>query len=524
MREHVSQSKKATTASFSIPSLKHRIPGFGSDSSQASPQAVPLVQPLHKPLTHDISRIPLRNPQAKLSISQPGDKYEQEADAIASQVLSMSTMQPEIGTPEQTHSQIPSQPRTAGITPLVQHKAMPQSDRSLQATSDFESRLNKTKSGGSPFPSEVQTFIGDALGRDFSDRRAHTDSEAVQMNKELGSEAFASGKHIYYGKGNSPKKDFLTVHEGVHTFQQSGGAVQRSPSTVQLSPVSGGTSNFNLSNYTIPKYFSEESALFSVKQKFKSSSFSKQQLIEHIKQRFRTRDSQEVPLDEINLCIQRWEQQEEIWSQNGENYILPKEHNELIAPHIVPNQANRVLLVGEGNFSFALSLAKQVKSHQVQNIVATSYDSETEVKQKYADANDNISKLQNGQVQVLHQVDATNLNPNLGLFSSIVFNFPFVSGDRPGAVSRNVEMLQGFFNSAVQFLEPGGKIFLTTKPYWIARFKPKNLGESAGLRINNPSEIEFNAENFPGYEHRQTHQDEAAADAEKATTLIFEKI
>ena len=87
MREHVSQSKKATTASFSIPSLKHRIPGFGLDSPQASPQAVPLVQPLHKPLTHDISRIPLRNPQAKLSISQPGDKYEQEADSVAQQVM-----------------------------------------------------------------------------------------------------------------------------------------------------------------------------------------------------------------------------------------------------------------------------------------------------------------------------------------------------------------------------------------------------------------------------------------------------
>ncbi|MEH1892042.1 MAG: hypothetical protein V7K92_22190 [Nostoc sp.] len=87
MREHVSQSKKANTASFSIPSLKHRIPSFGLDSSQASPQAVPLVQPLHKPLTHDISRIPLRSPQAKLSISQPGDKYEQEADSVAQQVM-----------------------------------------------------------------------------------------------------------------------------------------------------------------------------------------------------------------------------------------------------------------------------------------------------------------------------------------------------------------------------------------------------------------------------------------------------
>ncbi|MEH2154073.1 hypothetical protein [Nostoc sp.] len=81
MREHVSREKKTTTG-FSIPSLKHPTRGFGLESSAISRQAVPKIQPLHKPLTHDISRIPLRT-QAKLSISQPGDIYEQEADSVA---------------------------------------------------------------------------------------------------------------------------------------------------------------------------------------------------------------------------------------------------------------------------------------------------------------------------------------------------------------------------------------------------------------------------------------------------------
>ncbi|MEH1948994.1 MAG: DUF4157 domain-containing protein [Nostoc sp.] len=85
MREHVSRQKKTTTG-FSIPSLKHPTRGFGLESSAISRQAVPEIQPLHKPVTHDISRIPLRT-QAKLSISQPGDKYEQEADSVAQQVM-----------------------------------------------------------------------------------------------------------------------------------------------------------------------------------------------------------------------------------------------------------------------------------------------------------------------------------------------------------------------------------------------------------------------------------------------------
>nr|MDZ8044367.1 hypothetical protein [Nostoc sp. DedQUE02] len=85
MREHVSRQKKTTTG-FSIPSLKHPTRGFGLESSTISRQAVPKIQPLDKPVTHDISRIPLRS-QAKLSISQPGDIYEQEADSVAQQVM-----------------------------------------------------------------------------------------------------------------------------------------------------------------------------------------------------------------------------------------------------------------------------------------------------------------------------------------------------------------------------------------------------------------------------------------------------
>ncbi|MFM6007278.1 MAG: hypothetical protein ACKPEO_24620, partial [Sphaerospermopsis kisseleviana] len=86
MREQVSQGKKATT-SVSIPTLKQPTRGFGLESSNIAPQATPeveTVETVNEPLTHDISKISLR-PQAKLSISQPGDFYEQQADSIAQQ-------------------------------------------------------------------------------------------------------------------------------------------------------------------------------------------------------------------------------------------------------------------------------------------------------------------------------------------------------------------------------------------------------------------------------------------------------
>jgi methylase of polypeptide subunit release factors len=175
-----------------------------------------------------------------------------------------------------------------------------------------------------------------------------------------------------------------------------------------------------------------------------------------------------------------------------------------------------------------LSLARQVQPQQAQNIVATSYDSEAEVTSKYNAARNNISELRNRQVQVLHQIDATQIDPSLGPFSSIVFNFPFVEGPRGAQqVERNAQMIQKFFLSAVNALEDGGKIFMTTKQHWLARFTPEFLCNWAGLILDDqkPSgKVKFNPDNFPGYEHRETHQDAAASNIDTAYTLIFKKV
>lgn len=133
MRQHLSRDKKTTTG-FSIPSLKHPTRGFGLESSAISPQAVNEVQPLHKPVTHDISRISLRT-QAKLSISQPGDFYEQEADSVAQQV--MQRMAQPVNPQSIQRQQMPEEelqmkPLASYITPLVQRQEMP-SEKELHA-------------------------------------------------------------------------------------------------------------------------------------------------------------------------------------------------------------------------------------------------------------------------------------------------------------------------------------------------------------------------------------------------------
>ncbi|WP_199302655.1 DUF4157 domain-containing protein [Oscillatoria sp. FACHB-1406] len=182
--------------------------------------------------------------QPKLSIGTRGDKYEQEADSTASKVMAMpdSAIQQPIQrqTEEGTEGAeaVQMQPLANSITPLVQRSSggeeediqmksggQQASEGSNGANASLESRLAGSKGGESPLPNEVRSFMEPRFGADFSNVRVHTGSEAVQMNKELGAQAFAHGSDIYYGAGKSPGKNELTAHELTHTVQQ-GGAVR----------------------------------------------------------------------------------------------------------------------------------------------------------------------------------------------------------------------------------------------------------------------------------------------------------
>jgi len=71
------------------------------------------------------------------------------------------------------------------------------------------------------------------FGADFSGVRVHTGGEAVQMNRELGAQAFTHGSDVYFGAGKSPGNNELTAHELTHVVQQNSDsrAVQRLPSS-----------------------------------------------------------------------------------------------------------------------------------------------------------------------------------------------------------------------------------------------------------------------------------------------------
>ena len=92
----------------------------------------------------------------------------------------------------------------------------------------------------------------------------------------------------------------------------------------------------------------------------------------------------------------------------------------------------KILLIGEGNFSFAYALAVNPPTQLLHlpppNITATAYDTEEECLAKYADAQDKIDALRTKGVNIIFGVDATKLEKVSQLkgkqWDKIIWNFP----------------------------------------------------------------------------------------------------
>eukprot|EP00389_Voromonas_pontica_P002822 GDKH01004194.1.p1 GENE.GDKH01004194.1~~GDKH01004194.1.p1 ORF type:complete len:295 (-),score=47.64 GDKH01004194.1:108-992(-) len=208
----------------------------------------------------------------------------------------------------------------------------------------------------------------------------------------------------------------------------------------------------------------------------------------------------------------------------------------------------RVLLVGEGNFSFAVALARKFAATDPTatvplGLVCTAYDSESITCEKYDDARQFIDELRQLGADVRFSVDALKLASCLGLdgkvqkaktraaqqsesdterdpedrkavedawkFDRIVFNFPHCGlgiKDQSQNIRANQTLLAGFFRSCMDILVPlSGEIHVALKlglPY--TEWKLPSVARSVSERLVLKTAHEFRPSDFPPYSHRRT--------------------
>lgn len=165
--------------------------------------------------------------QPKLQINKPGDKYEQEADAIAEKIMQMS--------PDSRPNQLLTGLIGASVQKKCAHREEEETSKrfvgkaenlssGVEVSPSMVSSLNASRGSGLPLPVRTRCLMENSFSADFSSVRLHTDSRASEMSEEINAKAFTNGDDIYINKGYFAPETYdgkkLLAHELTHVVQQ----------------------------------------------------------------------------------------------------------------------------------------------------------------------------------------------------------------------------------------------------------------------------------------------------------------
>jgi hypothetical protein len=154
--------------------------------------------------------------QPKLSINQPNDSFEQEADAMADKVMRMSD--PSISPIQRKCHHCEEEEKK------MQRKES--SDAAAAAPPATENYINSL-SGGRRLSQGEKSFFEPRMGYDFSNVQLHTDIAAAKSADSINALAYTTGNNIVFNQGQyAPDTDNgkkLLAHELTHVVQQNEG-------------------------------------------------------------------------------------------------------------------------------------------------------------------------------------------------------------------------------------------------------------------------------------------------------------
>ncbi len=162
--------------------------------------------------------------QTKLTINQPGDIYEQEADQIAEQAISMLDSFP-IDNDTIDRKCADCETNDDEEKKDLNFSRKPSNTSNLKTDEKITSEISSIRSGGgSPLEATTKEFMESRFGYDFSTVRIHSDLSAARTAKALNALAYTTGNDVTFGEGqyspNTVKGRRLLAHELTHIIQQ----------------------------------------------------------------------------------------------------------------------------------------------------------------------------------------------------------------------------------------------------------------------------------------------------------------
>ncbi len=191
--------------------------------------------------------------QAKLTIGDAGDKYEQEADEMAEKVVQKKNA-PAINFQQMDEEENTISRKSTFEGDQDQFNQLLDVPEFGEMASNFETQLENSKGSGQTLDKQTKQQMEQSFGADFANVKIHTGYNATQMNQSIGAQAFTNGSDIYFNKGkynpSSTAGNKLLAHELTHVVQQ-GAATQdktksSTPSTsLQMLRKQNGTTSDN---------------------------------------------------------------------------------------------------------------------------------------------------------------------------------------------------------------------------------------------------------------------------------------
>lgn len=207
--------------------------------------------------------------RSELSVNQPNDSFEREANHVADRVMrtpiveedrteavkaaqsaSVQRLDLDDSIEEVKQAQTPIRivqrasidPRAAVVEEAQDPRGkilrfpcadcmhvMRKGERAPPAVTPATARAIRQPGAGQPLPRSVRNRIEPHVGADLGHVRVHQDAPAQRAADSLQARAFTHGSHIFLNRRESTQNVWLMAHEATHVVQQGAAPVQRAP-------------------------------------------------------------------------------------------------------------------------------------------------------------------------------------------------------------------------------------------------------------------------------------------------------